>query len=201
LIATSAIATLLVVGAAIASQFRNYSVMRMVITLSTTGSRNELWLPRTAPRGLILDRHHAELLYETPIGHPGAPQPPTTRFTISPTRGGWLAGSPAPSRWRFLDIGYNRERVVSPATGTPNLKTQIKSRTIVFLPWWLLIAATGWPAPVWLVHRFRTRGPRREARGLCRRCAYDLSGIAAEQCPECGTSVRDPKVPQAADPA
>ncbi|MCE9619936.1 MAG: hypothetical protein K8R92_08500 [Planctomycetes bacterium] len=47
----------------------------------------------------------------------------------------------------------------------------------------------------WLVVHRANRGLRRAARGCCRRCGYDLAGIAPDFCPECGhaTDLEDPK--------
>jgi len=188
LVVLSAVFAVLIISVAISSQFRSYSIMRMVITLSPNGSVNTRWLPRTHPRGIILDRHRGELIYERSPGEPGSPQPPSTRFLASPVlRGGWLDGSFAPIRWKFLDIGFGQDQTVMPVAGAQNIRTHTATRTMLFVPWWLLIGSSACPALLWLAHRLRANAARRQARGLCPGCAYDLRGIDSPLCPECAT--------------
>jgi hypothetical protein len=72
-----------------------------------------------------------------------------------------------------------------------------------FIPYWVVIAAAGlWPA--WYVPRLvgEHRRRRREARGLCWRCGYDLRATP-HRCPECGASPRggsDCSVPSLSTP-
>lgn len=186
----SALATVLILAACVASQFRSYTVHRMVVTLSPTGSVNHRSLPRTTSRGLILDRHRGELVYAESIGDPGPAQPPSTRFSANPVVRNWLGGAPpAPTRLRFLDISFNHEHLVTPGNLPKNIQTRIMTRTMVYLPWWFLAGLAAWPALVWIAQRVWKRADRRQARGLCRKCAYNIAGITADVCPECGWPV------------
>jgi hypothetical protein len=58
-------------------------------------------------------------------------------------------------------------------------------------PHWSVVAATALPPLAWfgmVLRRARLRR-RRQRRGLCRRCGYDLTGNMSGQCSECGQPV------------
>ena len=55
------------------------------------------------------------------------------------------------------------------------------------LPLWVLVGA--FAIPMYLAIRPETKARSRRRRGLCVRCAYDLTGNKSGVCPECGTSV------------
>jgi hypothetical protein len=60
----------------------------------------------------------------------------------------------------------------------------------VAVPLWGLFGLTGWVA-AYFVHRLR----RIARQGCCTRCGYDLTGVPAGVCPECGpAAVRPPGV-------
>lgn len=94
-------------------------------------------------------------------------------------------------RFAVLGVGYRSGTLEGFHTvggsivpsGTPNGRTEL-----LYLPWWLLIMLAVSPG-LWLLHQTVVRPARRQARGLCRRCAYDLTGVGAERCPECGAQI------------
>jgi hypothetical protein len=51
------------------------------------------------------------------------------------------------------------------------------------VPYWFVVSASAVPPVIWAWRLRRLK--RRRASGLCRRCGYDLRGIAG-RCPECG---------------
>ena len=53
-------------------------------------------------------------------------------------------------------------------------------------PHWFIFLLTAIPQGFWL---YRRRKQRPTVPGICRRCAYDLTGNASGICPECGTLV------------
>jgi hypothetical protein len=100
---------------------------------------------------------------------------------------GWPApkGNPPTPSWRW---GFQRS----------DLPMYGKSDAVS-----LLYPALLTTAPAVLFWRADIRAWRRERRGLCGKCGYDLSGIAAESpCPECGSPAhRDLAPPLAASGA
>jgi hypothetical protein len=79
---------------------------------------------------------------------------------------------------RLRDIGIAYARVDYHGDGR-------RVRRALYLPHWLLVAATI-AAPAWRVGRM-IRARRRPAAGRCPRCGYDLRATP-ERCPECGTA-------------
>lgn len=51
-------------------------------------------------------------------------------------------------------------------------------------PIWILLPLGVWPVCAWVVRRGRLW--RRTRRGWCPGCGYDLHGVSADRCPECG---------------
>jgi hypothetical protein len=105
---------------------------------------------------------------------------------ISPSPG---SAPPANRLIRLGDFGFERTRS-SECTGrwtTPNVcETGVHVK--VQVPLWALVATFScYPAIVFL------RGPlrrwRRQRRGMCAACGYDLTGNVSGVCPECGATV------------
>ena len=68
----------------------------------------------------------------------------------------------------------------------------------LLLPHWFLVALAATLPVVWIVRRWR--GARREKKGLCPRCGYDLRATPG-RCPECGEGSIEVPAPSAAQPA
>jgi hypothetical protein len=195
LLVASASAVLLVAAMWITTQFRTLHASRMSISQHAQGSTTTHHMVMAAPPALIVEHVIARLMYRTPVPHAFQPQRPQTVFaTMPPNHPGWKNRPPS-NRLSLLGFGINTEHTSVPWTGPENIQSRVDARTTITLPWWLLLALTGWPALLWLAHRLRTRPARREARGLCRRCAYDLRGIDSDVCPECATPRPSQKPP------
>lgn len=198
----SSLVAIAVVGLWITTQFRTLNVVRMVIESEPRGSTNTKHMLTAAPPGLLVDHISGTLIYRQSISDAPPHQPPHTNFSAWPSHRASWRQQPKPNRFSFLGIGINRDHQSTPWTGPENIQTRIDTRTTVYLPWWFLIALTAWPGLVWIGHRIRTRPARRQARGLCRKCAYDLAGLDTGACPECGQSVPIAQFPlPKADPA
>jgi hypothetical protein len=112
-------------------------------------------------------------------------------------RGGWRVwsvpynGGPGKelARLRSFDAGSLQDQRILMNDGYPDagtIATGIGSDTWLTFPHWVPAVLFG-SMPTWqLIHRLTAR--RRRARGLCRRCGYDLRA-SPERCPECGTPV------------
>lgn len=61
---------------------------------------------------------------------------------------------------------------------------------VVYAKWVLFLAAMWWA--VGQLRRLHMRSVERT--GHCGRCGYDLGGIVAEQCPECGRAISRPRL-------
>ena len=60
----------------------------------------------------------------------------------------------------------------------------------VFCPSWFIVVLLGtYPAFTFARGLIRRRRRRRDRRGLCLKCGYDLTGNVSGVCPECGTLV------------
>jgi hypothetical protein len=60
------------------------------------------------------------------------------------------------------------------------------------LPYWMLVALTAVLPIRYTVAAWRSGMMRlRVRRGLCQRCAYDLTGNTSGVCPECGMPIRN----------
>jgi len=187
LVVASVSLPLLVAVMWITTQFRTLHSSRMSISQHAQGSTNTHHMVTAAPPGLIAEHIMARLIYRTPVPQALPPQRPQTVFaTMPPNHRGWR-NSPPSNRLSFLGFGINTERSSVAWTGPENIQTRVDARTTITLPWWLLLALTGWPALLWLAHRLRASPARRQARGLCRGCGYDLRGIDSPLCPECAT--------------
>ena len=95
-----------------------------------------------------------------------------------------IAGSP-PTSWNFFwsasvgSLGWQ---------WTPGWGSNRFGDKFLDLPIWMLapLSLAGFAALVWLDRR----AARIEAAGHCRSCGYDLTGVTASVCPECGTAAR-----------
>jgi hypothetical protein len=86
---------------------------------------------------------------------------------------------PGPVRWGF---GIHVNRTVGPPAG--NWRLGDWPVVSVFAPWWFVVAVTAAMPTHWLWRRRAER--RRQRRGLCPACGYDLRASPG-RCPECGT--------------
>ena len=159
------------------SWFKGWFVKRRAIVLNPSdgleylerqraisSERGQVWLTALGPGGLL---------------HPGR----------SPQRREWARGSipvdkapapydaPAPLRWVGIDWKY--DVLVDPVAPRRWRRHHIS----VAVPYWLLVAAAG--AGAWATGRGTRRRWRRERRGECVRCGYDLFATPG-RCPECG---------------
>lgn len=189
LVAMSFLASALIVTLAVTSQIRTLTVYRMSISVGAYGSSNDKVLLSGYAHGLVIDLIGDTLIYRHHAPDPPPAQPPTIHFHSRPIRiTSWSENHFVPNRYRLLGVAVNHERQSTPWTGPENIADRINRRTVIFLPWWLLLASAACPGLLWTCNRLRTRPARRQARGLCRRCAYNLSAMSAEVCPECGTA-------------
>ncbi len=63
----------------------------------------------------------------------------------------------------------------------------LRTRTLALVPWHWTSLLLLWPATA--VIRGPLRRRHRRKRGLCPRCAFDLTGLTSGRCPECGGTV------------
>ena len=77
--------------------------------------------------------------------------------------------------------GYEGERAVE-------MKTEVHNIGCGLPAWFVCIVAGAYPAIAFVRGPMLRRRHRRK-RGLCERCAYDLTGNTSGVCPECGTQI------------
>ncbi|MCB9849433.1 MAG: hypothetical protein H6817_01865 [Phycisphaerales bacterium] len=97
------------------------------------------------------------------------------------------ANPPAESETEFSVFRYSVKNLSTRSSlpsqyGPPG--PSLRAHAISF-PIWLLFVVFG-TYPIIAFMRGPVRSVLRARRGDCRRCGYDLSGIAIERCPECG---------------
>jgi hypothetical protein len=81
-------------------------------------------------------------------------------------------------------FGFGYERTISDATRRAMMPGVRWHRTILQIPHWALVLLTGL-MPGWWLYR-RTRVAReRAAKGLCRKCGFELGNVY-HSCPKCG---------------
>jgi hypothetical protein len=127
----------------------------------------------------------------TPSGIPG------TRIEISLADGNTgsttlLHGAPTTLRaqfgnWpsAFFQLTWRRLMIISsPSRG---LSVPVYN-SLARAPSWIVVPLL-YAYPLLVVFGKPARGRRRRQRGLCVKCAYDLTGNVSGKCPECGTSV------------
>jgi hypothetical protein len=102
----------------------------------------------------------------------------------SPSRR-WIAGRNASLWWEFnprqTTAGFGASYIYSRPIGL------VRRGWLITFPIWFLLVLMLWPLVLWvrrLILRIRAHG--RVARGKCAACGYDLCGITAARCPECG---------------
>ena len=87
---------------------------------------------------------------------------------------------PGPGRW-----GFGMHLVRTNAPPASNWRRGGWPVVLVFAPHWFVLSATAALPAWWLRRRLADRRRRRELRGLCPTCGYDLRA-SPERCPECG---------------
>jgi hypothetical protein len=104
--------------------------------------------------------------------------------------------SPRTWRDRLSDYGFSAYSGNATAFGTGSegeraveMKTEVLSIGCGLPAWFVCVAAGAYPA-IALVRGPMLRRCYRRKRGLCERCAYDLTGNTSGVCPECGTPTR-----------
>ena len=108
---------------------------------------------------------------------------------------GIKTGTPVPRvNVEFLGFQHKQWMWTSSITGSqdgqPNIFDDYHVREIP-LPFWALFAAFA-SYPTLALVRGPIRRWRRRSRGLCIRCAYNLTGNVSGVCPECGEKVQGP---------
>jgi hypothetical protein len=100
----------------------------------------------------------------------------------------WIAGANSSLWWEFdpsrTFAGFGGGYIYTRPIGL------VRRGWAITFPIWCLFLLAVWPAVGWL-RRYvaRVRANRRIARGECVACGYDLRGIDADRCPECGVSL------------
>ena len=87
--------------------------------------------------------------------------------------------------WRVLTLPFRGFRFAWRKTrvGSPNRHSELSVPTL-----FLLALLGAYPTYV-IVRSWRASPKRRRRRGLCLKCAYDLTGNESGVCPECGEGI------------